>query len=220
MSYGMPYKGSKNKIAEKLISVLPSAEYFVDLFGGGGAMSHCALLSGKYKHIIYNEIEPVVAKGFKMAINGDFKNENRWISREEFKMSKDNDPYAAMCFSFSNNLKDYCYSKEIEPWKQAVHYARVFKDYSKFESFGIIYDGSHKDIKQNEKEYKEKYIRWYLKNIKCKKSLQGVENSQSLQILQSLESLQRLQRLQNMGGIVTLIVRINHMKTLKFLKTA
>lgn len=69
----MPYKGSKNKIAEKLIGVLPSAEYFVDLFGGGGAMSHCALLSGKYKHIIYNEIEPVVAKGFKMAITETLK---------------------------------------------------------------------------------------------------------------------------------------------------
>lgn len=55
MNYGVPYKGSKNKIAKKLIDVLPSAEYFVDLFGGGGAMTHCAALSGKYKKIIYNE---------------------------------------------------------------------------------------------------------------------------------------------------------------------
>lgn len=32
--YGMPYKGSKSKIAEKLIEKLPQAETFVDLFGG------------------------------------------------------------------------------------------------------------------------------------------------------------------------------------------
>lgn len=36
MTYGLPYKGSKNRIAEKIISVLPSADYFIDLFGGGG----------------------------------------------------------------------------------------------------------------------------------------------------------------------------------------
>ena len=199
MNYGMPYKGSKNKIAEKLIGVLPSAEYFLDLFGGGGAMSHCALLSGKYKHIIYNEIEPVIAKGFKMAINGNFKNENRWISREKFTLLKDNDPYVAMCFSFGNDLKYYCYSKEVEPWKEAIHYARVFKDYSKFESFGIITDGSYKDIKQNEKEYKEKYIRWYLKNIKYGKSLERLQSLQKLQSLQNLERLESLERLQNFG---------------------
>lgn len=35
MTYGMPYKGSKNKIAKKLIEQMPSADYFVDLFGGG-----------------------------------------------------------------------------------------------------------------------------------------------------------------------------------------
>ena len=73
--YGMPYKGSKNKIAENIIGFLPSAEWFYDLFGGGGAITHCALLSGKWKHVVYNEINPVVCKGFKMAIHGEFKNE-------------------------------------------------------------------------------------------------------------------------------------------------
>ena len=35
MKYGIPYTGSKNSIAEKIISVLPPAEHFYDLFGGG-----------------------------------------------------------------------------------------------------------------------------------------------------------------------------------------
>ena len=176
--YGMPYKGSKNKIAEKIIDVLPNGACFVDLFGGGGAMTHCAALSGKYKKIIYNEIDPFVTKGFKMCANGDFKNENRWISREKFYLLKDTDPYVAICFSFGNNLRNYCYSAEIEPWKKALHYAKVFEDYSKLAEFGIISDGSRKDIKKNHKEYKEKYIQWYLKSVlNSKKSYEELKEN-------------------------------------------
>lgn len=50
-SFGVPYKGSKNKIAESLIGRLPSASNFVDLFCGGCAMTHAALLSGKWRNI-------------------------------------------------------------------------------------------------------------------------------------------------------------------------
>lgn len=120
--YGMPYKGSKDKIAEKIISVLPDADCFVDLFGGGGAISHCAAMSGKYKKVIYNEFEPLVYKGFKMAVNGEFSNENRWISRKDFFKLKDSDPYVAMCFSFGNDMKSYAYSLEIERFKKHLHY--------------------------------------------------------------------------------------------------
>lgn len=120
--YGMPYKGSKDKIAEKIISVLPEGECFCDLFGGGGAMTDCALQSGKYKKAIYNEIEPLIYEAFKKAVHGDFKNESRWISRDDFFKLKDTDPYAAICFSFGNNLKSYCYSPEIERFKKHLHY--------------------------------------------------------------------------------------------------
>lgn len=51
--YGIPYTGSKSKIADEIISVLPSGDRFVDLFGGGAAMSECALLSGKYESVFY-----------------------------------------------------------------------------------------------------------------------------------------------------------------------
>lgn len=130
MNYGMPYKGSKNLIAEKLIQLLPPAEHFYDLFGGGGAMSHCALLSGKYKYIHYNELDSLVFKGFKMFINGEFKTENRWISREDFLKLKDTDPYVALCFSFGNNIKTYCYEKTKEHFKKAAHYSICFDDNS------------------------------------------------------------------------------------------
>ena len=35
MRYGLPYKGSKNQIAEWIIQNLPKADTFVDLFAGG-----------------------------------------------------------------------------------------------------------------------------------------------------------------------------------------
>ena len=114
MRYGIPYVGSKNKIAEKIIDKLPPAKHFYDLFGGGGAMTHCALLSGKYEFVHYNELNPLVFKCFKMALNGEFKNENRWISREDFNRLKDSDPYVACCFSFGNDFKTYAYGKNCE----------------------------------------------------------------------------------------------------------
>ena len=45
--FGISYMGSKNKIAEWVMDQLPKAKHFYDLFGGGGAISHCAALSRK-----------------------------------------------------------------------------------------------------------------------------------------------------------------------------
>ncbi len=171
-NYGMPYKGSKNQIAETIISVLPEAEYFVDLFGGGGAMSHCAALSGKYKKVIYNEIEPLVYKGFVMALKGEFSGEKRWISREDFFRLKDTDPYVAMCFSFGNDLKTYAYSKENERLKEHLH--KIF--------FAETPEKS--------------YIHW--KNFLNDYKKLSHECSKKFKILQSLDSLRRLQELEGL----------------------
>lgn len=120
--YGMPYKGSKDKIAEWIVDILPEADYFVDLFGGGGAVIDCAMQSGKYRKGIYNELEPLIYRGFNMAIHGEFKNEKRWISREDFFNLKDSDPYVAICWSFGHDCKTYLYSPEIERFKRHLHY--------------------------------------------------------------------------------------------------
>ena len=137
MRYGMPYKGSKNSIAAEIISILPPAKHFYDIFGGGGAMTHAAALSGKYQYIHYNELNPLICKGFRMAVNGEFKHERRWISREYFHAHKGDDPYVAICWSFGNNLRDYLYSKELEPIKKAVHYARIYNSYCLLHELGI-----------------------------------------------------------------------------------
>lgn len=38
MNYGLPYKGSKNRIAKKILDVLPAAPVLYDVFCGGCAI--------------------------------------------------------------------------------------------------------------------------------------------------------------------------------------
>lgn len=66
----IPYKGSKASIAAKIISHIPSAKYFVDLFAGGGALSVAAAKCGRFDNIIMNDIEPGLTQFFVDAIHG------------------------------------------------------------------------------------------------------------------------------------------------------
>lgn len=68
MTYGIPYQGSKNRIADRIMEVLPSGKRFVDLFAGGCAMTHCAMLSGKYDRYLANDLYPSGARLFQRAI--------------------------------------------------------------------------------------------------------------------------------------------------------
>lgn len=136
MKYGLPYKGSKNKLAERIVSLLPKRTHLIDLFCGGCAVSHAALLRNKYEHIHINDINWMCPTLFIDALNGKYQNETRWISREDFFRLKDTDPYVAVVWSFGNNLRDYLYSKEIEPLKKAIHYAIFFHDYSLGQELG------------------------------------------------------------------------------------
>ena len=56
MKFGIPYQGSKNRIAKQIIDILPSGKRLVDLFAGGCAISHCALFSGKWQSILMNDL--------------------------------------------------------------------------------------------------------------------------------------------------------------------
>lgn len=136
MKYGLPYKGSKNKLAERIVRLLPRKKHLIDLFCGGCAVSHAALLMGKYEHIHINDINWMCPSLFIDALNGKYNDESRWISREDFFQLKDTDPYVAVVWSFGNNMRDYLYSREIEPLKKAIHYAMFFSDYSPGKELG------------------------------------------------------------------------------------
>lgn len=111
--------GSKSKIAEDIMAIMPRGKRFVDLCGGGGAMTHCAALSGKYEEVYYNELNPLVADCFRKAIAGEYKNETRWISRDDFKNLKDVDGYVKLCWSFGNNGQSYVILKgRFKEWQR------------------------------------------------------------------------------------------------------
>ena len=202
MNYGIPYKGSKNKIAESILAQLPPAKHFYDLFGGGGAMTHCALLSGKYKYVHYNELNPLVFKTFKMALNGEFKGENRWISKENFERLKDTDPYVACCFSFGNDFKTYAYGKNCELFKKAVHYSIVFDDNSLLNNYIDL-----SNFKYNSENIKER--RSELHSL-LKKSKLNIEYGKPNQpVSQHQIWLERLQEL-NIGGGGVLLSNLSY----------
>lgn len=199
ITYGAPIQGSKNKIAEKIIAQLPKADVLVDLFCGGGAITHCALLSGKYDKIIMNDINSSIVELFMNAVHGKYKDEKRWISREDFMKLRDTDPYVKWCWSFSNNGISYMYGKNVEPWKKALHYARVLGDTSLLENMGIHSDGSQEDIRIHVDEYRKKYGEWLQAGKLTYKGLIW------FWCLQSLESFRRLQRLENLERLEKLV---------------
>ena len=199
MRYGMPYMGSKNKIAEWIIDQLPKAKHFYDVFGGGGAISHCALLSRKYKVVHYNELNPLICKAFQMAVNGEFKKEKRWISREDFHKLKNTDPYVALCFSFGNDGKTYAYSPKNEQFKKAVHCSIMFNDHSLLSKYIDVHELKYETENIHERRI---YLQRYLKKFKNKvKNYCNIDGGNVRNILQSLERLERLQSLEKLQSL-------------------
>ena len=136
MNYGLPYKGSKNRLAERIVDLLPPRKHFYDLFCGGCAVTHAAMMTRKWEDFTINDLNWQCPTLFIDALNGKYKDDTRWISREDFFRLKDTDPYVAFVWSFGNNLRDYIYSREIEPLKKAIHYALYFDDYSLASAMG------------------------------------------------------------------------------------
>lgn len=172
--FGLPYMGSKNSIAKKIVAVLPRATHFYDLFCGGCAITHVAMLSGKWEQYHINDLS-MMPQLFADAVAGKYANERRWISREDFMRLKDTDPYVACVWSFGNDCQTYMYGKDIEPIKHALHDIHFAETKEKRTEAMARYRSLTKGGAQ--------------RNIIC-------ERLQSLQSLQSLQRLQRLQRLQ------------------------
>lgn len=120
--------GSKSKIAADLIRLIPSGRRFVDVFAGGCAMTHAALLAGRWEQYLMNDITEMPLL-FCNAVRGVYRDEKRWISREDFNRLKDTDPYVKTSWSFGNSGHNYLYSEKIEPYKRACHYAVVLDDW-------------------------------------------------------------------------------------------
>ena len=135
-SWGLPYMGSKNSIAKDIVNALPSGERLVDLFAGGCAITDYALKNtNKFSRFLVNDLNGWTPKTYVKALDGGFKDEERWISRQDFFRLKDTDQYVKLCFSFGNNLKSYMYNPELEPYKRALHHIIFWENYGPMEEF-------------------------------------------------------------------------------------
>lgn len=185
-NYGVPYQGSKNRIAKDIVSFLPNAPILYDVFSGGCAVSHCAIETGKYDKIVINDINPLPTQLFVDSVNGKFKNETEFISRERFFEEKEQNGYIKYIWSFGNDGKTYIYGREKEQLKRAFHNAVIDMDFSAMGALGFDV-GFIADI-PNQSE-RRKAVGCYLKQ-------RG--------ITPQLESLQRLERLQGLEGSLSL----------------
>jgi hypothetical protein len=195
---GIPYKGGKRKIARELVQFMrrenPDATVFVDLFGGGGAMSLCA--AQYFDRVIYNEILPGVAALFSFLVRGG-EIPHEWykpVSRKEFFAHKDDPtPYGGFvrcCCSFGNNHKDYLYGKNVEKIKCAAA--------------ALLYDGTRAQLK----EFNTKFglhlpdgVIDHKRDIQERRKAYFTVGKQSKFQLQSLETLQRLQAIARLQRI-------------------
>lgn len=217
MNYGLPYKGSKNQIASKILEYLPSAPVLVDLFCGGCAIAHAALLSRKFDKVIINDIEGDVSQLFLDAIQGKFKNETRWISREEFFRLRETDSYVRYIWSFGNNGRDYLYAKSIEPYKKALHYAVFFNDFDELHRLCPLIANDVEKALQGITERKQRRIAIgkaiaaalkqeatiedietnpLYKSVRRDKLNKRLQHLESLERLESLECLERIERIE------------------------
>ena len=161
---------------------MPAADTLVDMFCGGCSITHAALLSDKWSHVIANDIHADVPKLFIDAVKGKYtlENERRWISREDFFALKDTDAYVRLCWSFGNDCETYLYGKDVEPVKKLVH--------------EFVTGATVKDRMVAWKKFVSKYLFGEADKYKCLS--RGPENLERLQRLQNLENLERLRRLQ------------------------
>ena len=212
MRYGLPYKGSKNAIAEWIVEQLPEGNVLVDLFCGGSAVTHAAMLSRKWELFIMNDIDGRLPILFKDCAYGKYttKTHPEWISREEFHKRKADDAYIALVWSFGNNGKDYLYAADIEEYKHAYHVLVFDNNPKPLQEIGIYLKLSKRsDVYGRYLDYNQQINKIFeetksheheLENYERSQTLERLESLyrlQSLQSLQSLESLQRLQSLQS-----------------------
>ena len=203
--YGGSYKGSKSKIVDKLAEVIPyrGIDNFYDLFAGGCAVTHKMYLEGRYKHYYANDIDGQALRLFCDGLKGKYANETRWISREDFFNLKDCDPYVSCCWSFGNNQRDYLYSRAIEPYKKACHYAIVFGDFALLKDLYPDVGAACEITLNGIVDIHERRIK-FRSVIGCKlaeRSNSGLMRLSQENDVDRLESLERLERLQSLESL-------------------
>ena len=132
MNLGLPYKGSKNTIAEDIVNRIPRGEKILDACCGGGAVLMAAAMSLRWEKVVGNDLNPatialldavLIHKGQieyehpPVCTRDDFANSLQRIENGDFTIQDCVNKY---CASFGNDGKTYMYGKQIEEYKLAA----------------------------------------------------------------------------------------------------
>jgi len=204
-NFGIPYMGSKDKIARSIALNFPKSKHFYDLFGGGFSMTHYMIENREncYEYFHYNEIQKSIVDLVKRSINGEYSYERfkpPWVSREDFFRLKDKDAYVRVCWSFGNNQKNFMFSTQIEPYKKSMHMAVVFDSFDDLAKNTLGFSSWPKNVNTIYKKrlYLRQKIEWYRAKNRLPKCLYKYLNIKQLERLQQLEQLERLQQLEQL----------------------
>ena len=203
MSLGIPYMGSKRKIASEILNVISqrheNISNFYDLFGGGASVSLNALKNYKFK-IHYNELNSHIFSLIQYLKNNRNFDENfyKWIDRETFfeqvnKTNEDADWFSGFvmsCWSFGNGQNSYLYGKNIEQDKFNAHNFIVNKDLSSMKKLNLEIPEliNIKTIQKRKLVFCD-----FMKKNKFRFDLQHLEILQHLSQIQQLEKIQQLE---------------------------
>lgn len=133
MSLGIPYMGSKRKLAGEILKLITSRHRFTDfydLFGGGGSVSFTAIRDYRF-NVHYNELNRHIYSLVEYLRNNKELEPKfyEWVTREMFfeqigKSNEDADWYSGFvmsCWSFGNSQSSYLYGTDIEEMKRLAH---------------------------------------------------------------------------------------------------
>ena len=194
MNLGLPYKGSKNTIAEDLVKCMPRGKKLLDACCGGGAVLMAAAMSGRWEKVVGNDLNPatialldavLIHKGQieyehpRICTRNGFFHSLQRIDNGDFTIQDCVNKY---CASFGNDGKTYLYGEDIEECKTTAEMmlsSRKLEDRRKFyrKFMGILLgDSSDEKLHRLDK-------------------LQKLFQLERLQRLENLERLERLERL-------------------------
>ena len=198
---GLPYIGSKKKIAKKLIEIIKqnfgTDKIVYDLFGGGGAITLECKLQGL--DVVYNDIDPIPGQMIQKILSEDREYIKTLIcSREEFFQIRDkenktiDDRLKLLINSFGNNCESYLYSKKHSDIKYTLA-KEIIEKHDCF--YGYKQTETFKEFIKDEENLKS--LDW--ENKKDKNI--GIEVMKRLQQLQRLQQLERIQQLKQLNQL-------------------
>lgn len=205
MSLGIPYMGSKRKLAVDIVKFItrrhPELTDFYDLFGGGGSISFTAIKNYRFT-THYNELNSHIYHLVEYLKNNRELEPKfyEWVTREEFFRQcarTDADWYSGFvmsCWSFGNNSeKGYLYGEDIQEIKRLAHEFVINSDLGAMRELKI-------DIPEllNIKDVQKRRIVFcdYVKSKMGRFDLQNQERLIQLERIQNLQNLKNLQNLQ------------------------